>query len=315
MEPVTNEGYALEPVDDLDPRRVSEVRRIYEDGFAPHLRADFASLTTGREDDESALALMQGSGRGFVMVRPLGGTGWMFLRYLVAGQRGQGLGGIMWDQLMAWLRTAGYPLLVWDVEDPDEPGCDPAEVQIRNRRIRFYQRHGGHLLPVPGLRQPARTTTPAAAAASTGRPMRLMAASTGDAGLPGTPPSWPRVYRYRWRLDADDPDRRDRDHRGRGSRSGTRTRPERLLTWWSITSWPRSVAWIHLNRPDRLNAVVPELTAGLVAALARAGPGRRPGGRAGRPGPGLLLRPRPEGAARRETGRWPPGCGSRRSRT
>jgi 2-(1,2-epoxy-1,2-dihydrophenyl)acetyl-CoA isomerase len=32
-----------------------------------------------------------------------------------------------------------------------------------------------------------------------------------------------------------------------------------------------SVARIHLNRPHRLNAVVPELTAGLVAALDRAG--------------------------------------------
>src|ERR1700753_2255917 len=31
-----------------------------------------------------------------------------------------------------------------------------------------------------------------------------------------------------------------------------------------------AVAWIHLNRPERLNAVVPELTAGLVAALTRA---------------------------------------------
>jgi GNAT superfamily N-acetyltransferase len=205
MEPVTNEGYALEPVDDLDPGRVSEIRRIYEDGFAPHLRADFASLTTGREDDESALALMQGSEpRGFVMVRPLGGTGWMFLRYLVAGQRGQGLGGIMWDQLMAWLREAGYPLLVWDVEDPDEPGCDPAEVQIRNRRIRFYQRHGGHLLPVRGYGNPHDDDS-----GSDGRqhwtPMRLMAASTADAGLPGTPAIVAAVYRYRWRLDPDDP--------------------------------------------------------------------------------------------------------------
>ena len=185
MEPVTNEGYALEPVDDLDPGRVSEVRRIYEDGFAPHLRADFASLTTGREDDESALALMQGSEpRGFVMVRPLGGTGWMFLRYLVAGQRGQGLGGIMWDQLMAWLRTAGYPLLVWDVEDPDEPGCDPAEVQIRNRRIRFYERHEGHLLPVRGYGNPH---------GDDWTPMRLMAAPVVPGGdCQGHRPLWPR---------------------------------------------------------------------------------------------------------------------------
>ena len=215
MEPVTNEGYALEPVDDLDPGRVSEIRRIYEDGFAPHLRADFASLTTGREDDESALALMQGGEpRGFAMVRPLGGTGWMFLRYLVAGQRGQGLGGIMWDQLMAWLRDAGYPLLVWDVEDPDEPGCDPAEVQIRNRRIRFYERHGGHLLPVRGYGNPHDDDSVSNdigndGTGSDGRPhwtpMRLMAAATADAGLPGTPAIVAAVYRYRWRLEADDP--------------------------------------------------------------------------------------------------------------
>ena len=220
MEPVTNEDYALEPVDDLDPARVSEIRRIYEDGFAPHLRADFASLTTGREDDESALALMQGGEpRGFVMVRPLGGTGWMFLRYFVAGQRGQGLGGIMWDQLMAWLREAGYPLLVWDVEDPDEPGCDPAEVQIRNRRIRFYERHGGHLLPVRGYGNPHDddnvshdSVSRDAGSDGTGSdgpqhwtPMRLMAASTGDAGLPGTPAIVAAVYRYRWRLESDDP--------------------------------------------------------------------------------------------------------------
>src|ERR1700728_2197282 len=32
-----------------------------------------------------------------------------------------------------------------------------------------------------------------------------------------------------------------------------------------------SVARVYLNRPHRLNAVVPELTAGLAAALARAG--------------------------------------------
>ena len=145
MEPVTNEGYALEPVDDLDPARVSEIRRIYEDGFAPHLRADFASLTTGREDDESALALMQGSEpRGFVMVRPLGGTGWMFLRYLVAGQRGQGLGGIMWDQLMAWLREAGYPLLVlrrpgWTARPDDDwrrvPSLAAAAADLPGQRV------------------------------------------------------------------------------------------------------------------------------------------------------------------------------------
>jgi hypothetical protein len=193
-------AYALEPVESLGAEGVGQVRHIYEDGFAAHLRAGFISLTTGREDDESALALVHsGEPRGFVMLRPLGGTGWMFLRYFVAGQRGQGLGAIMWDQLMAWLLAGGYPLLVWDVEDPDEPGCDPAEVEIRNRRIRFYERHGGRLLPVQGYGNPH---------GDDWTPMRLMAApaAAGPAsGLPGTPAIVAAVYQYRWRLDPGDP--------------------------------------------------------------------------------------------------------------
>jgi GNAT superfamily N-acetyltransferase len=190
----------LEPVESLTAEGAGQVRRIYEDGFAAHLRADFDSLTTGREAGESALALVQdGEPRGFVMLRPLGGSGWMFLRYFVAGQRGQGLGGIMWDQLMAWLRADGYPLLVWDVEDPDEPGTGPAEVEIRNRRIRFYERHRGRLLPVEGYGNPH---------GDDWTPMRLMAAPTPAdpaAGLPGTPAIVAAVYQYRWRLDPADP--------------------------------------------------------------------------------------------------------------
>jgi hypothetical protein len=98
---------------------------------------------------------------------------------------------------------------VWDVEDPDEPGCDPAEVQIRNRRIRFYERHGGHLLPVRGYGNPHDDDSVSNDTGSDGRqhwtPMRLMAASTADAGLPGTAAIVAAVYRYRWRLDPDDP--------------------------------------------------------------------------------------------------------------
>ncbi len=51
-----------------------------------------------------------------------------------------------------------------------------------------------------------------------------------------------------------------------------------------------AVAWIHLNRPERLNAVVPELTAALVAAFERAGTDHARvivlAGRAGRSAPG-----------------------------
>ena len=73
------------------------------------------------------------------------------------------------------------------------------------------------------------------------------------------------------------------------------------------------VAWIYLNRPHRLNAVVPELAVGLAAAFARAGQdnarvivlaGR---GRAFCSGHDLK-----EDVPRRRC--WPPGGASSRSR-
>jgi GNAT superfamily N-acetyltransferase len=184
--------YTLEPVDDLDPGATEAVRRIYEDGFPVHLRSEFNSLTAGRKDGEIALAMIDsGQPRGFVMLRPLGGTGWMYLRYFVVDGRlrGQGIGGILWDMLTDWLTAESYTVLVFDVEDPAEPGCDPAEVTIRNRRIAFYERHGARLLPVRGYVVPE---------AGGWTPLLLVAAPlTASATIP-VGEVVDAVYRYRW---------------------------------------------------------------------------------------------------------------------
>jgi GNAT superfamily N-acetyltransferase len=200
-------AYALEPVEALDPAAVDAVRRIYDEGFPDRLRADFTSLTDQREDGESALALVhRRQPCGFAMLRRLGGTGWTFLRYFVVdqGRRGQGLGGIMWNLLIAWLRADGGTLLVFDVEDPGEPGCDPAEWQVRSRRIRFYQRHGAVVLPVRGYRQPH-----TGAGDGGWTPMLLMAAPVATGGpAPGAgeaPAIVSAVYQHRWRLDPGHP--------------------------------------------------------------------------------------------------------------
>jgi enoyl-CoA hydratase/carnithine racemase len=73
-------AYALEPVEALDAAAVDRVRRIYEEGFPPRLRADFSAVSDHRQAGELALALVSGGQPyGFAMLRPLGGTGWMFL--------------------------------------------------------------------------------------------------------------------------------------------------------------------------------------------------------------------------------------------
>jgi GNAT superfamily N-acetyltransferase len=199
-------AYSLKPVETLRPTVINDIRRIYETGFAPHLRADFGSITSQRQPGELAFALLQDEQpRGFAILRPLGTTGWIFLRYFVVeeGQRGRGLGGILWHQVTDRLRDLGYTLLIFDVEDPAEPDCGEDEVRIRNRRISFYLRQGASLLPVSGYR------TPHGSAEDPGwTPMRLMSAPL-TAGQPvSVVPAGQivsAVYRYRWSLPPDHP--------------------------------------------------------------------------------------------------------------
>jgi len=200
--------YALTAAETLPPAGRDLVRRIYEDSFPAHQRAGFGSLLDGRQPGELALALTGPAGPcGFAMLRPLGTTGWIFLRYFVvdASQRGQGLGGVLWEQLTARLRDAGYELLVFDVDDPDEPGCPPEEVTIRRRRITFYQRHGAALLPVTGYRTPDEDD-----GQPHWTPMLLLAAGLGRGDPPTATAAGLRsvveaVYRYRWSLAPDHP--------------------------------------------------------------------------------------------------------------
>lgn len=199
---MTPDAYSLEPVEMLSPAAMTGLRRIYEEGFPPYERAEFASITTARREDELALALVGGGQPyGFAMLRPLGGTGWIYLRYLVVdgARRSQGLGGQLWEQLAGRFRDAGYTLLVFDVEDPDEPGCEPGQVELRWRRIRFYQRHGASLLPVTGYRSPEIVS------GTTGWfPMLLMTAPLGDRPAPDPGQAGAiveAVYRFRWQLE------------------------------------------------------------------------------------------------------------------
>lgn len=204
---MTAGSYALEPLAGLDPAGAETVRRIYEDGFPPELSADFSDLAGRAEPSETPLALVSGGQPcGFVMLRRLGDTGWIFLRYFVVDERlrGQGVGTIMWERLLAWVRAQGSPLLIFDVEDPGEPGCDPAEVEIRNRRISFYQANGARLLPVAGYQTPHEEPE-----GDGWSPMLLMAvlpehgaAGPGDDTVPAIVAA---VYEHRWRLPPDHP--------------------------------------------------------------------------------------------------------------
>ncbi|MEV6711181.1 hypothetical protein AB0M48_03965 [Lentzea sp. NPDC051208] len=146
----------------LTPDELADVRQIYFDGFAPHLRAPFDDLLA-----DTAFVLMDSRPLGFAVVRILGGTGWVYLRYFTVGEKGQGLGEHLWTHLRVAMTGAGHTRIVYDVEDPAQPGIGPAEERIRHRRIAFYRRLGAVLLPVRGYLPPE---------GSAGHPMLLMAA-------------------------------------------------------------------------------------------------------------------------------------------
>lgn len=207
-EPIVGPILSVEPVELLGSDAVRELRRIYEAGFPAHLRADFDELTDRRQPGELAFALVDaGWPCGFAVLRPLGDTGWTFMRYFVvdAARRGRGLGGIFWKQLVERLRGSGCTLLIFDVEDPGEPACGPEESLIRLRRISFYLRQGACLLPVRGYRTPHGSLR-----RLDWTPMVLMAAplnsriAVGESGV--TPDEIvAAVYWHRWSLPPDNP--------------------------------------------------------------------------------------------------------------
>jgi hypothetical protein len=139
-------------VADLDEAQLARAREIYEGGFPPELSSDFEELFV-----DACFAFLDGSGEeervvGWAVLRPLADTGWIFLRYFVAGERGQGIGSRMWRAMRS--HFADYQRILLDVEDPDEPGIDAEEESIRRRRIEFYRRLDIEVLPLRSYRPP-----------------------------------------------------------------------------------------------------------------------------------------------------------------
>ncbi|MDN4175115.1 hypothetical protein QWY28_19275 [Nocardioides sp. SOB77] len=135
---------------ELSPADLAQVRGIYEASFPDELTAPFEDLLVDR-----LLVHVDADGpAGLALVRDLGPTTWTFLRYYAVGRRGRGTGSTMWAHLVGLLAAEGRTRLVWDVEDPDEPGLSPDAVDEHRRRISFYERLGGRLLPVRDYEPP-----------------------------------------------------------------------------------------------------------------------------------------------------------------
>ncbi len=178
----------------LTEAELGQVRQIYFDGFAPHLRASFEDLLT-----DTAYVLVDEQPVGFAVLRPLADTGWVYLRYFTVGEKGRGLGRQLWNHLRDAMTAAGYTRIVYDVEDPAQPGIGPAEELVRRRRIAFCRGLGAEVLAINGYLPPQ---------GSAGYPMLLMAADHVVADPPATEDLERitlAVYEHRYGMPATDP--------------------------------------------------------------------------------------------------------------
>lgn len=174
---------------DPGPALRAHAEEIYRDAFPPALRAPFDDLF-----DDEVLVYAEGTERaaGLVVLRRIGEQRWAFVRYLLTGRRGAGVGSAMFRDLR---RELGDARVVLDVEDPAEPGLDDAEHALRLRRIAFYERLGMTVLPVRAYAPPHDDGH---------APALLLLSSDVDADL-DVRELVETVLRERYRLPADHP--------------------------------------------------------------------------------------------------------------
>jgi GNAT superfamily N-acetyltransferase len=126
------------------PADLADVVAIYEEAFPANERVPTAVLAAEFGRSRTCVVLRaEGRVVAFAtLIRLAPDT--QFLEYLAvrSGLRGGGHGARMLDHV----RTSAAVVL-YEVEDPAEPGLAPAEVRNRERRVAFYAAHGGAPAP------------------------------------------------------------------------------------------------------------------------------------------------------------------------
>lgn len=173
----------------LNPAQRASVRVIYEEAFPPRQRVPFRELVSSARRHEKLILVMTDSADpvAFAVVSRLESAGCAFVEYfaVIGNRRSRGIGHMLWPEILRALKERGGPLrLVLEVEDPAEPGIAGDEVEVRQRRIRFWEQMGAVLLPDGGYLMPNLDGDGT-------EPMRLMWADAS--AVPTAPPSGERL--------------------------------------------------------------------------------------------------------------------------
>lgn len=156
--PVTNVSMSFTELLSLNSAHRA-VRAIYEEAFPPQQRAPFDELIAGARKGDRFFVVVTGTADpvGFAALSQLKSIECVFVEYFAVARhrRGRGIGAGLWEEMLRTLEERHEPLrLVLEVEDPDEPGIAAEKVEVRRRRIRFWERCGARLLADHGYTMP-----------------------------------------------------------------------------------------------------------------------------------------------------------------
>ena len=148
---MTGQGLAFRPLAAVTPAQRAGARSIYEESFPVRQRTPFDELLGAGDGYAAEVALLGDDVVGIAFASSLESVGWCFLEYMAIApdRRGDGLGGAVWEYVAQDAARAGAAGVVLEVEDPEEDGIEADERQVRERRIRFWERCGAGRLPVP----------------------------------------------------------------------------------------------------------------------------------------------------------------------
>jgi GNAT superfamily N-acetyltransferase len=121
---------------------LKQIQQIYEANFPPAERKPFDAITKRLQFGEYLcfIARSQNGILAFALLLPLPDTNYTFLEYIAVDQanHSQGLG----SGLLRFIMTELNSSLIWEVEPPLNANPD----DVRNRRLRFYERLDGQLI-------------------------------------------------------------------------------------------------------------------------------------------------------------------------
>jgi GNAT superfamily N-acetyltransferase len=158
MDAIDADAVLIREETELDAR----LRAIFEESFPPSERETFEELAAGIAEGRMRLFVVRLGdapvGMGVTIDLPANRAALLSYMAVRPDLRGEGVGGRLLQHIASALNAEGAAHLLLEVESVDY--SPPEEVELRRRRVRFYQRHGAQIIPcapryrVPNLTEP-----------------------------------------------------------------------------------------------------------------------------------------------------------------